>query len=173
VCGAWTLERPLGSGGMGSVWLARRTDGRYQAAAAIKLPHRAVLAHGGAARFEREGRMLARVSHPHIAALLDAGVAASGQPYLVLEYVQGEPIDCHCDRLGLDVRARIGCCFSRSAGAVAHAHSRLVIHRDLKPANILVDADGQVKLLDFGIAKLLEGDVAGATALTEGCRGAR
>jgi serine/threonine protein kinase/tetratricopeptide (TPR) repeat protein len=161
VCGAWTLERPLGSGGMGSVWLARRTDGRYQAAAAIKLPHRAVLAHGGAARFEREGRMLARVSHPHIAALLDAGVAASGQPYLVLEYVQGEPIDCHCDRLGLDVRARIGL-FLDVLGAVAHAHAQLVLHRDLKPSNILVDAAGQVKLLDFGIAKLIEGDDAPA-----------
>ncbi len=156
-CGAWTLERPLGSGGMGSVWLARRTDGRYQAAAAIKLPHRAVLAHGGAARFEREGRLLARVSHPHIAALLDAGVTASGQPYLVLEYVQGEPIDRHCDRLGLDVRARIAL-FLDVLGAVAHAHAQLVLHRDLKPSNILVDGTGQVKLLDFGIAKLIEGD---------------
>ena len=156
VCGTWTLERPLGSGGMGSVWLAHRTDGRYQAAAAIKLPHRAVLAHGGG-RFEREGRLLARVSHPHIAALLDAGVNAAGQPYLVLEYVQGEPIDRHADRLGLDVRARIAL-FLDVLDAVAHAHAQLVLHRDLKPSNILVDAAGRVKLLDFGIAKLIEGD---------------
>ena len=163
VCGAWTLDSVLGSGGMGSVWLARRTDGRYQAKAAIKLPHPAVLVYGGAERFEREGRLLARVSHPHIAGLLDAGVAPSGQPYLVLEYVQGEPIDAWCDRQRLSAGARIDL-FLDVLAAVAHAHAQLVLHRDLKSSNILVDASGGVKLLDFGIAKLIEADPASAGA---------
>ncbi len=163
VCGAWTLERVLGTGGMGSVWLAQRTDGRYQAQAAIKLPHPAVLVQGGAERFEREGRLLARVSHPHIAGLLDAGVAASGQPYLVLEYVQGEGIDRYCDQRRLAVGERVAL-FLDVLAAVAHAHGQLVLHRDLKPSNILVDASGRVKLLDFGIAKLIEPDPTGDTA---------
>jgi serine/threonine-protein kinase len=161
VCGAWTLERVLGSGGMGSVWLARRTDGRYAAQAAIKLPHPAVLARGGAGHFEREGRLLARVSHPHIAGLLDAGVAPSGQPYLVLEYVEGEPIDRWCDAQRLAVPERVAL-FQDVLAAVAHAHGQLVLHRDLKPSNILVDGEGRVKLLDFGIAKLIEPDAATA-----------
>jgi serine/threonine-protein kinase len=170
VCGAWTIEQLLGTGGMGSVWLAGRTDGRYQAKAAIKLPHASMRAHGSAERFEREGRLLARVSHPHIGALLDAGVAPSGQPYLVLEYVQGEPIDRYCDARRLDVAERIRL-FADVVGAVAHAHSQLVLHRDLKPSNILVDAAGRVKLLDFGIAKLIEADPpATATAAAASTR---
>ncbi len=163
VCGDWALDRPLGAGGMGSVWLAHRVDGRYQGRAAVKLPHAAVLAHGGAERFEREGRLLARLSHPHIAGLLDAGVATGGQPYLVLEYVQGEAIDLHCERRRLGVEARVAL-FLDVLAAVAHAHGQMVLHRDLKPSNILVDGAGQVKLLDFGIARLLDAGESAAPA---------
>ena len=152
--GAYTIERPLGAGGMGSVWLARRSDGRYDAAVAVKLLNLALLGRGGAARFAREGEVLARLAHPHIARLLDAGIAEGGQPYLVLEYVDGEPIDGWCDAHRLDVKARLRLMLD-VLDAVAHAHTNLVLHRDLKPSNILVTADGQVKLLDFGIAKLL------------------
>jgi len=154
--GAYTIERPLGAGGMGSVWLARRSDGRYHASVALKLLNLALLGRGGAARFAREGEALARLAHPHIARLLDAGVAEGGQPYLVLEHVDGVPIDRWCDERKLDVRSRIRLVLD-VLDAVAHAHSNLVLHRDLKPSNILVTADGQVKLLDFGIAKLLGG----------------
>jgi len=155
--GAYTIERALGAGGMGSVWLARRSDGRYHASVALKLLNLALLGRGGAARFAREGEALARLAHPHIARLLDAGVAEGGQPYLVLEHVDGVPIDRWCDERRLDVRARIRLVLD-VLDAVAHAHSNLVLHRDLKPSNILVTAEGQVKLLDFGIAKLLGGE---------------
>jgi serine/threonine-protein kinase len=152
--GAYTLESPLGAGGMGSVWLARRSDGRYEGAVAVKLLNLALMGHGGAERFAREGQVLARLTHPHIARLLDAGID-EGQPYLVLEHVEGEPIDRWCDTrlLGVDARVRL---MLDVLAAVAHAHSKLVLHRDLKPANILVSRDGMVKLLDFGIAKLLD-----------------
>ena len=165
--GAYTLERPLGAGGMGSVWLARRSDGRFEGRVAVKLLNLALLARGGAERFAREGHLLARLAHPHIARLLDAGVTPQGQPYLVLEHVEGEQIDRWCDThaLGIDARVRL---LLDVLGAVAHAHSKLVLHRDIKPANILVTHDGEVKLLDFGIAKLLadEADPA-ATMLTQ------
>ena len=166
--GAYTIERPLGAGGMGSVWLARRSDGRYHASVALKLLNLALLGRGGAARFAREGEALARLAHPHIARLLDAGVAEGGQPYLVLEHVDGVPIDRWCDEHRLDVRARIRLVLD-VLDAVAHAHSNLVLHRDLKPSNILVSADGQVKLLDFGIAKLLGGEdpAEASTELTQ------
>ncbi|HSW22139.1 MAG TPA: protein kinase, partial [Burkholderiaceae bacterium] len=135
--GAWTLQQPLGEGGMGSVWLARRSDGRHEGQAAIKMPHPGVLGRGGVRRFEAEGRLLARLAHPHIAALLDAGVAAGGQPYLVLEYVRGEPIDRWCDAQRAGIHARVALVLD-VLDAVAHAHAQLVLHRDLKPANILV-----------------------------------
>jgi len=153
--GAYRLIRPIGHGGMGSVWLAERADGRFDARVAIKLLNPALLGRAGEARFLREGRILARLTHPHIARLADAGVSAIGQPYLVLEYVDGEPIDAHCDhrRLGVDDRLRL---FLDVCAAVAHAHAALVVHRDLKPSNVLVGADGRVKVLDFGIARLLE-----------------
>jgi serine/threonine-protein kinase len=162
VVGAYTLEAPIGAGGMGSVWRARRADGRFEGAVAVKLLHVAVLDRGGDERFRREGTLLARLSHPHIARLLDAGVLPTRQPYLVLEYVEGERIDRFADARKLDVRARLTL-FLQVADAVAHAHANLVVHRDLKPANVLVDTSGQVKLLDFGIAKLLEAD-PGATS---------
>ncbi|HXE60599.1 MAG TPA: protein kinase [Gemmatimonadaceae bacterium] len=164
--GAYTLEAPIGQGGMGSVWLARRTDGRFEGRAAVKLLNLARLSPSGQARFQREGSMLARLTHPGIARLLDAGVSPSGQPYLVLEHVDGKPIDVYVreQRLGIDARIRL---VLDVIAAVGHAHSNLIVHRDLKPSNILVTKDGAVKLLDFGIAKLLDRSAAGAqTALT-------
>ncbi len=165
--GAYVLEAPIGQGGGGSVWRARREDGRFDGAVAVKLLHLSLLGHAGAERFRREGQILARLSHPHIARLLDAGVTAGGQPYLVLELVEGEHLLRHCDarRLGIEQRLAL---FDDVLAAVAHAHTHGVIHRDLKPGNILVTAEGQVKLLDFGIAKLLddESGEAHATALT-------
>ncbi len=152
--GAYTLEHALGEGGMGSVWQARRTDGRYEGRVAIKLLRTGLRSRGEAERFAREGQLLARLDHPHIARLIDAGVGPDGQPYLVLDHVEGLPIDQHCEQLGLDLPARLRL-FLDVLSAVAHAHSRLILHRDLKPSNILVSAQGQVKLLDFGIGKLL------------------
>ena len=153
--GGYTLESSIGQGGMGSVWLGRRSDGRYEGKAAIKFLNLALLARGGAERFSREGSFLAQLAHPHIGRLLDAGVAAGGQPYLVLEHIEGEPIDRWCDSLRANVERRIQL-FLDVLDAVSYAHSRLIVHRDLKPSNILVTHDGQVKLLDFGIAKLLD-----------------
>ncbi|HSI51818.1 MAG TPA: protein kinase [Ideonella sp.] len=156
--GVYTLEWMLGQGGMGSVWLASRTDGRYQGQVAIKFLSSGLLGQGDAGRFAREGQILARLAHPHIARLIDAGVSPEGQqPYLVLEYVDGQPIDQHCRMHGLDLRQRITL-FLDVLAAVAHAQQRLILHRDLKPSNILVTAAGEAKLLDFGIAKLLAGD---------------
>ena len=157
VFGAYALVEPLGSGGMGSVWLARRSDGHFEGTAAVKLLSAALLGAEGAARFRREGTILARLKHPHIAQLIDAGVSQVGQPYLVLEYVPGEPIDRWCDHRALDVASRVRL-FLDVLAAVAYAHSNLVVHRDLKPSNVMVSTEGRVKLLDFGIAKLLEGE---------------
>ena len=154
--GGYTLDRPLGQGGMGSVWLARRSDGTYEGQAAVKLLNLGALGHGGADRLRHEANALAKLSHRNITHLIDAGVTAQ-QPYLVLEYVEGEPIDTWCDAQGLGVEARVRL-FLQVLAAVSHAHGRLILHRDLKPSNILVTKDGSAKLLDFGIAKLLEGD---------------
>ena len=163
--GAYTLISPIGQGGMGTVWLAERSDGRFQRRAAVKFVSLATAGAAGEARFKREGSILGRLSDPHIAELLDAGVSNEGQPYLVLEHVEGEQIDEYCDRHRLDVEARIRL-FLDVLAAVAHAHANLIVHRDLKPSNVLVRNDGQVKLLDFGIAKLLE-DEAGPNAVTQ------
>ena len=163
--GAYTLERLLGRGGMGTVWLARRSDGRYEATAAVKLFNLALLDPVGAERFRREGNLLARLDHPHIAKLLDAGVTDAGLPYLVLEHVAGARIDHYSDERRLTAEARLRLMLD-VLGAVAHAHANLIVHRDLKPSNLLVTGDGVVKLLDFGIAKLLEAERAGAEATT-------
>jgi eukaryotic-like serine/threonine-protein kinase len=153
--GPWKLERAIGAGGMGEVWLARRDDGFYEGDAAVKMLRS--LDQGAATneRFAREGQILARLVHPHIARLLDAGVRTDGRRYLVLEYVAGERIDEYCDSQHMDIEARVRL-FLQVCAAVGHAHANLVVHRDIKPSNILVDASGEVKLLDFGIAKLLE-----------------
>jgi serine/threonine protein kinase len=165
--GTYKLISPIGQGGMGSVWLAERNDGRFERRVAIKFLHFSVAAQGGVERFKREGRILGQLAHPHIAELIDAGVTANGEPYLVLENVEGERIDEYCDRHKLDLNARIRL-FLDVLDAVALAHANLIVHRDIKPSNVLVRNDGQVKLLDFGIAKLLADDSnsAAATMLT-------
>ena len=155
IVGSYTLDQVLGQGGMGTVWLAHRSDGRYEGRVAVKLLSLALLGPSGVERFQREGRALARLTHPNIARLVDAGVTQTGHPYLVLDYVEGETITRWCDNHALSVRARVRL-FLQVLAAVAHAHAKLILHRDLKPSNILVTPDGQVKLLDFGIAKLLD-----------------
>jgi len=163
--GAYRLERQLGQGGMGAVWLGVRADGRFEGTVAIKFLSLAVAGSMGEARFRREGSVLARLTHPNIARLLDAGVTHTGQPYLVLELVEGQRLDVWCDERRLSAEARIRL-FLQVLAAVSHAHANLIVHRDLKPSNILVTANGTVKLLDFGIAKLLEGEPGDPTGLT-------
>jgi len=163
VFGSYTLDRLLGEGGMGSVWLAHRSDGLYEAHVAVKLLNPALLGPGGIERFRREGRALGRLTHPNIARLIDAGVTSNGQPYLVLEYVEGGTINAWCESHALDAQARVRLFLSVLA-AVTHAHAKLILHRDLKPSNILVTPDGQVKLVDFGIAKLLDDGTTGPAA---------
>ncbi|KQY88734.1 serine/threonine-protein kinase [Pelomonas sp. Root1444] len=169
--GPYVLQRQLGQGGMGTVWLARRADGRFEGQVAVKFLTAGLLGRGDAGRFAREGQILARLSHPHIARLLDAGLHHGEQPYLVLEYVDGQPLDAYCRQRRLEVEARVRL-FLDVLAAVAHAHARLILHRDLKPSNILVTPEGAVKLLDFGIAKLLDDSTqathgAAATELTQ------
>jgi serine/threonine-protein kinase len=166
IIGPYRLIRELGEGGMGTVWLAEREDGLISRPVALKLPRswwqRAALAD----RMAREREILATLNHPNIARLYDAGITAEGQPYLALEYVEGRRIDEFVAEAGLGLR-RLLTLFLQVTDAVAHAHSQLVVHRDLKPSNILVTADGQARLLDFGIAKLLEQGEARETELTE------
>ena len=157
ILGAYRLVSPIGQGGMGSVWLAERCDGRFEGRAAVKLLNIALVGRAGEERFRREGNFLAKLTHPHIARLIDAGVSPTGQPHLVLEYIEGQSIDRYCDGHTLGIEARVHL-FLDVLEAVAHAHANLIVHRDIKPANVLVSVDGHVKLLDFGIAKLLEPD---------------
>lgn len=152
--GPYQLVRRLGVGGMGTVWLAARVDGLFERAVALKLPHRGMFGADLAERMARERSILANLEHPNIARLYDAGLADDGQPYLALEYVEGLAIDEYCRVHDCDLTERLRL-FGEVAEAVASAHARLVVHRDLKPANILVTAAGSVRLLDFGIAKLL------------------
>jgi serine/threonine protein kinase/tetratricopeptide (TPR) repeat protein len=170
--GAYSLISQIGIGGMGSVWLAERNDGRFERQVALKFLQFATTSGVSTERFKREGKILGQLTHPHIAELMDAGVTQGGEPYLVLEYVDGHRIDQYCDARRLDVEARIRL-FLDVVSAVAHAHANLIVHRDIKPSNVLVRGDGQVKLLDFGIAKLLAEDAnPGATLLTIEGRGA-
>jgi eukaryotic-like serine/threonine-protein kinase len=157
--GAWRLQRQIGRGGMGAVYLAERDDGEYVQQAAIKLVRPGWDVGELLQRFRAERQILATLNHSNIACLLDGGVSADGKPYLVLEYVDGSEITRYCNqrRLGIEARLRL---FLTVCNAVTHAHRRLVVHRDLKPSNILIDNSGQVKLLDFGIAKLIEPDAS-------------
>lgn len=165
--GVYTLVSQIGQGGMGNVWLAERNDGRFERRAAVKFLNIALMGKGGESRFLREGKILGLLADQHIAELIDAGVTSAGQPYLILEYVEGDQIDRYCDLHQLDTAARVRL-FLDVLEAVAKAHANLIVHRDLKPSNILVRRDGQVKLLDFGIAKLMEADqrMALQTAIT-------
>jgi tetratricopeptide (TPR) repeat protein len=161
--GAWRVDRLLGEGGMGLVFLAHRDDGRFEQQAAIKLLRFTLATPADLERFRRERRILARLEHPRIARLLDAGEHPIGNgieiPYFVMEHVDGEPLTGYARERQLTTRQRVEL-FQQVLDAVGYAHQRFVLHRDLKPANILVTARGEVKLLDFGISQLLEGDPA-------------
>lgn len=152
--GAYRVVRLIARGGMGEVYLAERADGHFEQRVALKLLPAGLDADGVDRRFRTERQILAGLEHPSVARLLDGGVTDAGRPYLVMEYVEGEPIDRHCDGRRLPVRKRLEL-FLQVTEAVEHAHRALVVHRDLKPSNILVTSDGRAKLLDFGIAKLL------------------
>src|SRR6185295_4033290 len=155
--GAYKVEALIGRGGMGEVWLASRSDGRFEGRCAIKFLDSHAPQARSADRFRHEGRLLARLAHPNIARLIDAGTTDDGRPYLALEYIDGDRIDKYCQANVPTVEARVRL-FLDVITAVAHAHANLIIHRDLKPSNVLVARDGTVKLLDFGIAKLLSDD---------------
>jgi eukaryotic-like serine/threonine-protein kinase len=163
--GSYQLLRLLGEGGMGSVWLAERIDGMLKRTVALKLPKWTWMLRDVSTRLARERDILASLEHAAIARLYDAGVDELGRPYLAMEYIQGEPIDHYCNvrKLGVSERLKL---VLQVARAVAYAHSRLIVHRDLKPGNILVGEDGTVRLLDFGIAKLLQSDDDSADMLT-------
>ena len=163
--GPYRLVSELGAGGMATVWLAERRDGTLQRQVALKLPRHG-WAQGLARRMARERDILASLEHPLIARLYDAGVTDNGRPWLAMERVAGMPIDLHCRerRLGVAQRLRL---FLQVADAVAYAHAHLVVHRDLKPGNILVTPQGQVRLLDFGVAALLGDDAGAAGSLTQ------
>jgi serine/threonine-protein kinase len=170
--GPYRLMHELGQGGMGTVWLAERIDGLIKRPVALKLPHPWMITPSFLNRFAREREILASLTHPNIARLYDTGIAENGQPYLALEYVSGSPLIEHCDaqRMGVKPRLKV---FLQVLEAVRYAHAHHVVHRDLKPSNILVSPDGQVHLLDFGIAKLLaEGDNEGTVTLTQQNAGA-
>ena len=171
VLAGYRLIRELGRGGMAVVWLAERADGVVKRQVALKMPMFILQGEGDLARFARERDALASLSHPNVARLYDAGVLPSGQPFIVLERVDGVPLTFYCDERKLDVTARLRLFFQVLA-AVDHAHKHLLVHRDLKPSNILVDAEGQVKLLDFGIVKLLAESDAATAPLTEQAGGA-
>ncbi len=153
--GAYQVVREIGRGGMGKVYLAERTDGQFSQEVALKVVKAGLDTAGISQRFLQERQILARLQHPNIARLLDGGLGASGDPYFVMEFIDGQPLLVYCDaqQLSLDARLQL---FVKVCEAVQYAHQNLVVHRDLKPGNILVTNEGEVKLLDFGIAKLIE-----------------
>lgn len=155
--GPYRVQSHLASGGMGDVYLAERADGTFEQRAAVKLIGIPGMPHDLAQRFRSEGRILARLTHPNIARILDGGTTAEGTPYLVMEYVEGVPIDEYCAAHALSVRRRLEL-FRSVCAALEYAHRNLVVHRDIKPSNILVTREGVPKLLDFGIAKLLDAE---------------
>src|ERR1700689_4102188 len=151
--GAYTIERLLGRGGMGSVWLGCRSDDKFEGKAAVKLLERRGLGQLAVTQIRHEANLLARLSHAHIARLFDAGVRENGQPYLVLEYVEGQPIDEYCQTHALPLATRL-LLFLDVLDAVAYAQGQLIVHGALKPSNVLVTAEGAAKLVDFGVATL-------------------
>ncbi len=163
--GPWGLVRKIGSGGMGIVWLAERADGQFKQRAALKLIKRGMDSDAVLARFLRERQILARLEHPHIAHLLDGGITGDGRPYFAMEYVEGLPLLNYCRGKSIKLEERIRL-FIEVCAAVQFAHERHVVHRDIKPSNILITASGAAKLLDFGIAKLLQNDEEPVATLT-------
>jgi len=155
--GRYRVVRMLGRGGMGAVYLAERADEQFQQQVAVKLIGGLVPASALARRFRAERQILANLNHPNIARLLDGGAGEDGVPYLAMEYIDGIRLDHYCDEHRLDVRKRLHL-FQQVCAAVQYAHQNLVVHRDIKPSNILVTAEGNPKLLDFGIAKLLDSE---------------
>jgi serine/threonine-protein kinase len=153
--GPYRLLRPIGEGGMGVVWLAERSDGAFEQQVAVKVLKRGMDTHAILRRFLQERRILARLHHMHIVRLVDGGMSSDGRPFYVMDHVAGEPITTHASRRHLDVAARVAL-LAKVAEAVAYAHTQLVVHRDLKPSNVLVDDAGEPRVLDFGIAKLIE-----------------
>jgi non-specific serine/threonine protein kinase/serine/threonine-protein kinase len=160
--GAWQILHEIGHGGMGTVYLGERADGPFKKRVAVKVVRRGMDTEAVLKRFRQERQILAGLEHTNIARLLDGGNTDDGLPYLVMEYVEGEPLTAWCERRGLDVPARLAL-FRTVCATVQFAHQNLVVHRDLKPGNIYVTADGTPKLLDFGVAKVLNADLAGAT----------
>jgi serine/threonine protein kinase len=152
--GAYKIVREIGRGGMGAVYLAVRADSEYQKRVAIKLVKRGMDTDFILRRFRNERQILASLDHPNIARLLDGGTTADGLPYFVMEYIEGQPLYRYCDGEKLTIHERLRL-FTNICNAVAYAHQNLVVHRDIKPSNILICSDGTPKLLDFGIAKLL------------------
>ena len=165
--GPWKVIREIGRGGMGAVYEGKRDDGEFEQRVAIKTLRTGADSAAVLQRFRQERRILAALQHPNIAALYDGGVTAEGLPYFVLEYVDGKPIDAACAERKLGLPARLDL-FRQVIGAVQYAHRQLVIHRDIKPSNILVTGDGVVKLVDFGIARLLAPEASDSTADTRG-----
>jgi serine/threonine-protein kinase len=168
--GAYRVDRELGRGGMSRVFLAERADGEFEQQVALKLLRPGLDSDLDLARLRAERQILATLSHPNIARLLDGGVTDDGLPYLVMEYIDGQPLDRYCDERGLSVRQRLAL-FRSVVEATEYAHRNLVVHRDLKPSNILVTSDGSVKLLDFGLAKLMQADARAALPTTRAGRG--
>ncbi|MGH7740662.1 MAG: protein kinase domain-containing protein [Candidatus Eiseniibacteriota bacterium] len=164
VIGAWRLERQIGEGGMGAVWLAARVEGQFTQRGALKLIRLGLAFEEAIRRFRRERQILASLDDPHIARLLDGGSTAEGLPYLVMEYVEGEMLYGYCATNALPLEARLEL-FLDLCTAVHSAHQKLVVHRDLKPGNVMVTADGTLKLLDFGVAKIFEPDSADGASL--------
>ena len=165
--GSYRLLREIGRGGMGTVYLAVRDDDAYRKEVAVKLVKRGMDTDAIVRRFRHERQILASLDHPHVARLLDGGSTDDGLPYFVMEYIDGQPIDAWCRARALPVAERLRL-FHAVCGAVHFAHQHLVIHRDVKPGNILVTADGTPKLLDFGLARLLDADHAQASTLAAG-----
>ncbi|MBS1826188.1 MAG: serine/threonine protein kinase [Acidobacteria bacterium] len=161
--GSYRVLRPLGRGGMGAVYLAERADDTYHKQVAIKLVRAGLGGEESLRRFRAERQILAKLEHTHIARLLDGGASESGQPYVVMEYVDGKPLLEYCREKQLSLRARLAL-FQQICGAVQYAHQNLIVHRDIKPGNVLVSSEGVAKLVDFGIAKLLADDPIASTA---------
>lgn len=161
--GHYRIVREIGRGGMGTVFLATRDDGEFQQEVAIKIVSSAFLGRENLRRFRQERQILAELSHPNIARLLDGGVTDDGLPFLVMEYVEGEPLVEFAEKRSLTVEERLRL-FQQICRAVAYAHAKLIVHRDIKPSNILVTSDGEIKLLDFGLAKFLDIESGDITA---------